>query len=98
VIPTAWVDSTWVRRTRSGWSDQDYGYGWWIRRSGEHDVYFAWGYGGQFIFVVPTLDLVVVTTSDPSATTREGGHLEAIYQIVDSAIVPAVEAPRRSAS
>jgi CubicO group peptidase (beta-lactamase class C family) len=94
VIPTAWVDSAWVRRTRSGWSDQDYGYGWWIRRSGEHDVYFAWGYGGQFIFVVPTLDLVVVTTSDPSATTRERGHLEAIYQIVDSTIVPAVEAPR----
>jgi CubicO group peptidase (beta-lactamase class C family) len=94
VIPKAWIDSAWVRRTRSGWSGQEYGYGWWIRRSGAHDVYFAWGYGGQFIFVVPTLDLVVVTTSDPSATTRERGHLEAIYDILDSAIVPAVDAPR----
>jgi CubicO group peptidase (beta-lactamase class C family) len=94
VVPKAWIDSSWVRRTRSGWSGQDYGYGWWIRRSGAHDVYFAWGYGGQFIFVVPTLDLVVVTTSDPNATTRERGHLEAIYDIFDTAIVPAVDRPR----
>ena len=94
VVPKAWIDSSWVRRTRSGWSDQEYGYGWWIRRSGAHDVYFAWGYGGQFIFVVPTLDLVVVTTSDASATTRERGHLEAIHDIFDSAIIPAVDAPR----
>ena len=91
VIPKAWIDSAWVRRTRSGWSGQDYGYGWWIRRSGAHDVYFAWGYGGQFIFVVPTLDLVVVTTSDPNATNRERGHLEAIYGVLDYSIVPAVD-------
>jgi CubicO group peptidase (beta-lactamase class C family) len=91
IIPKAWIDSSWVRRTRSGWSDQEYGYGWWIRRSGRHDVYFAWGYGGQFIFVVPALDLVVVTTSDPSATTRERGHLDAIHGILDEAIVPAVD-------
>ncbi|MDF2772387.1 MAG: beta-lactamase, partial [Geminicoccaceae bacterium] len=91
VIPKGWIDSSWVRRTRSGWSDQEYGYGWWIRRSGTHDVYFAWGYGGQFIFVVPDLDLVVVTTSDASPTTRERGHLDAIYAMLDYAIVPAVD-------
>ena len=91
VVPKAWIDSAWVRRTRSGWSGQDYGYGWWVRTSGAHDVYFAWGYGGQFIFAVPSLDLVVVTTSDPNATNRERGHLEAIYGILDSSIVPAVD-------
>ena len=86
VIPMAWVDSSWVRRTRSGWSDQEYGYGWWIRRSGAHDVYFGWGYGGQFIFVVPSLELVVVTTSDASPTTRERGHLDAIHALLDEVI------------
>ncbi len=28
-----------------------------------NDVYFAWGLGGNFIFVVPHLDLVVATTA-----------------------------------
>ena len=89
VIPKAWIDSSWVPRARSGWSGQEYGYGWWIRQSNGHPVYFAWGYGGQFIFVIPTLELVVVTTSDASPTRRERGHLEAIYDLLDTAIVPA---------
>jgi CubicO group peptidase (beta-lactamase class C family) len=91
VVPAAWIDSSRVRRTLSGWSGQEYGYGWWIRGSGAHDVYFAWGYGGQFIFVVPTLELVVVMTSDPSATTRERGHLDSLHALLDTAIIPAVE-------
>lgn len=90
VVPRAWVDSSWVPRTRSGWSDQDYGYGWWSRQVGAHRVNFAWGYGGQFIFVVPSLDLVVVTTSDPSATSRERGHLEAIHALVAQDVLAAV--------
>ena len=32
-----------------------------------HRMFYAWGYGGQFIFVVPDLELTVVTTSDPTA-------------------------------
>ncbi len=27
-------------------------------------AYFAWGYGGQFVYVVPDRDLVVVATTD----------------------------------
>ncbi|MGH7636650.1 MAG: serine hydrolase domain-containing protein, partial [Gemmatimonadaceae bacterium] len=59
VVPAAWVDSSWVVRTRSDWSGMEYGYGWWARPMAGHDVRLAWGYGGQFIFVVPSLDLVV---------------------------------------
>ena len=54
-----------------------------------HPVYFAWGYGGQFIFVVPDLDLVVVTTS-ATDTDRERGHLDAIHALLAEEIVPAV--------
>ncbi|MGH7719587.1 MAG: 6-aminohexanoate hydrolase, partial [Gemmatimonadaceae bacterium] len=82
-------DSTMVRRTRSGWSGQEYGYGWWLRTSAGHEVAFAWGYGGQFIFVVPNLRLVVVTTSDPNARTRESGHLDAVHALLGQHIVPA---------
>ena len=42
------------RRGRSRWgSDREYGYGFWIREFAGHDGYYAWGYGGQFIFIIP---------------------------------------------
>lgn len=43
----------------------DYGYQWWVRTfgQGDHPAYFAQGHWGQFIFVVPDLELVVVFTS-----------------------------------
>jgi CubicO group peptidase (beta-lactamase class C family) len=89
LVPAWWVDSSFVSRTRSGWSGNEYGYGWWSRRLGGHDVHFAWGYGGQMIFVVPSLSLTVVMTSDPESRSREGDHLDALYDIMNQFIVPA---------
>jgi len=53
------------------------------------DVRLAWGYGGQFIFVVPSLDLTIVVTSDPNPDRRGGDHLDAIYDLVAQFIIPA---------
>lgn len=43
-----------------------YGYYWWVKDFVYHDQsypgYFAWGNGGQFIIVIPELDLVTVFT------------------------------------
>jgi CubicO group peptidase (beta-lactamase class C family) len=90
LVPRAWLDSSAIPRTISPFNGNRYGYGWWIREAGGHQVIYAWGYGGQFIFVVPSLELVVVTTSNPNARTRDGGHLDAIYSILEEDIVPAV--------
>ena len=51
------------RAGRSRYSGQLYGYGRWIRELAARDVYYAWGFGGQFIFVVPDVDAVIVTTA-----------------------------------
>ena len=83
LLPRAWIDSSWVPRTTSNWSGNAYGYGWWIREAHGHRVYFAWGYGGQFIFVVPSARMVVVATSDPAPARREGAHLDAVHGLVD---------------
>jgi CubicO group peptidase (beta-lactamase class C family) len=91
VVSEAWIHEATMPRTESRFSGQLYGYGWWIRWLGGREVVYAWGYGGQFIFVVPTLRIVVVTTSqsDPSSERQE--HLEAIYNLVAEDVIPAVE-------
>lgn len=91
VVSSAWVRSSIEPRTVSRWSEREYGYGWWIRVLAERPVFYAWGYGGQFIFIIPSLRTVVVTTSvsDPGSERRE--HLGAIYALVAERIIPAAE-------
>jgi CubicO group peptidase (beta-lactamase class C family) len=90
VLPAAWVDSSLVERTVSPWNGNRYGYGWWTREANGVKYHFAWGYGGQFIFIVPSRSLVVVTTSD-SESSREGSHTQAIYSILEGRIIAAVQ-------
>ena len=60
-----------------------YGYQWWVTSDHGHPSFVAVGYGGQFIQVIPDLDLVVVITSD-----ADNGRDDA-QQLVGEAIVPA---------
>ena len=62
IVPTAWVENS-TRKHISATLEDGYGYQWWVDDSG---MYLALGYAGQFIFVVPEKELVVVFTSDLS--------------------------------
>jgi CubicO group peptidase (beta-lactamase class C family) len=62
VVSSAWVEES-TREHISATLEDNYGYQWWVDDSG---VYMALGYAGQFIFVVPDKDMVVVFTSDLS--------------------------------
>jgi len=86
IVPSAWVDSSFVPRTVSPFNGNRYGYGWWMRSAGGQAIHYAWGYGGQFIFVVPGMDLVVVMTSDADAT-RDGGHNRELHRILEKEIL-----------
>jgi CubicO group peptidase (beta-lactamase class C family) len=91
VLPETWVRDSWNGRGASRWSGNPYGYGWWIRRSGRHDVYFAWGYGGQMVFVVPGLNLTVVMTSDPTPVAQRDSHVDRLHGLLDEGFIPAAE-------
>lgn len=91
ILPAGWVEESWRPRTESPWSGSGYGYGWFAKTAGGHDVRFAWGYGGQMLFVVPSLDLTVVMTSDPSPHPRAESHLPALHALLDQGIIPAAE-------
>ena len=83
VVTREWIDRSLVPRTRSNFSDQLYGYGWWMRELAGRQTFYAWGYGGQFIFVVPDLEMVVVATSVPTPGDDRRGHTRAVYEVVE---------------
>lgn len=77
ILPEGWVAASFAPRTRSPWSGELYGYGWFTRETAGVTVHYGWGYGGQMIYVVPELELTIAMTSDevsPSVT----GHREAL--------------------
>ena len=87
IVPAAWVDASFVVRARSRWSDQFYGYGWWARELAGQDVRYAWGFGGQYIFVVPKLDLVVVTTSSSTVDESRRSHRRTVFDIIERLVI-----------
>jgi len=86
VVPESWVEQSLVPRGRSPISGSEYGYGWWIREMGGHRAYYAWGFGGQYIFVVPDLDLVVVTTSASTVAEDRRSHRVSVFDLVEQLI------------
>jgi CubicO group peptidase (beta-lactamase class C family) len=96
VLPAGWMLE--ATRSRYDWSgtagplrDTNYGYPTWIERAGPHPAFFAWGYGGQFIYVVPDLDLVVVATTNWSGLGSTAAAQEvAVLDIIVNRVLPAV--------
>ncbi len=94
IVPSAWVAESFIPRGRSGFSDELYGYGWWIRQMAGVPAYYAWGFGGQFIFVIPALDLVVVSTSSVTVSDDRRTHRRTVDDLVEEAIVAPIAASR----
>lgn len=65
------VSKEWVQRSLTqqseGWQPLGaYGYQWWIRPAHgnvKYDIYFASGFGGQYIFIIPKLNAVAAFTA-----------------------------------
>lgn len=77
IVPSAWVDASCVPRTVSRWADREYGYGWWIDETGGQHACFAWGFGGQYIFVFRDLELVIAATSSTTVSDERRGYRRA---------------------
>jgi CubicO group peptidase (beta-lactamase class C family) len=88
------VSHNWVKESTRAHIEAggyQYGYQWWrgktIANNQVIDAFWAWGHGGQFIFVLPELDLVVVFT----AKHRDNpGYSERAFNMLTKYIIPAV--------
>ncbi|MEZ5284277.1 MAG: hypothetical protein R2712_05590 [Vicinamibacterales bacterium] len=52
-------------------------------RAGRPHVVLRLGCGGQFVFVVPEVDAVIDSTSDPNVSRERREHLQAIYALAE---------------
>ena len=95
VVPADWVRASWEKRMDvpspiyremiPGLTG--YGYLWWLRTSHGHVMNSALGYGGQFVLVVPELDMVVAGASALDA--RNPGlipQFQGVFGLVDQLV------------
>ena len=86
LLPRAWVRASWQPRTVSRFNADGYGYGWFSRQISGRQVHYAWGYGGQMLYVVPSLRLTVAMTSDESQASGRTGHRAALHGLLEEII------------
>jgi CubicO group peptidase (beta-lactamase class C family) len=87
VVSEKWIARSFVPRGFSRISGQRYGYGWWMRELAGHEAYFAWGFGGQYIILVPDLDLVVVTTSASTVAEDRRTHRRTLFELIEDLVI-----------
>tara|TARA_R110002072_G_scaffold195447_5_gene352789 strand:+ start:244 stop:1293 length:1050 start_codon:yes stop_codon:yes gene_type:complete len=90
ILAESWIAESWKPRTRSPFSGDEYGLGWFITGICGEKVQYARGFGGQFVYVSRPLGLTVVITSDPTKNTRIDGYRADLAALLYDDIVPAV--------
>ena len=84
VISKSWIEASTKPYSKAVRVDGDYGYHWWLMEENitptrSITYYFAMGYGGQVIIVVPELKLVTVITRNIDKNTTRSIKLFRMY-------------------
>ena len=68
-----------------------YGYLWWLDL--DRDAYFAWGFGGQYIFVFRELETVIVVTSSTARSDERFDYRRSLFDLIARHVLPVVAQP-----
>ncbi|MFZ6750895.1 serine hydrolase domain-containing protein [Undibacterium sp. Ren11W] len=89
LLSAAWVNTVSSQHVLidNGWK---YGYLWWLRlepyKGKKLMMHFAWGNGGQYLFIIPELELVVVFTGE----NYNSDKAERPFTILEQYILPSI--------
>lgn len=81
IVSPDWISNMLTEQAVVEDSDFSFGYYWWLDKS--RNIKFMWGHGGQFAFIVPDKDIVVVMTSIPNT--------QGVYQIDANEVLKVVD-------
>lgn len=93
IIPKKWVDDSTQKQITTS-EDADYGYLFWLQtikdnvHNKKYFTYRAAGLGGQYIMVIPDLDMVVVITANYNKPSNDNSNT---LDIIKDYIIPAVD-------
>lgn len=60
----------------TGQKTERYGFHWWRMRHRGHDVYYGWGYQGQYVAVIPDQNIVMVRLGDGGGLNQDHHKLD----------------------
>jgi CubicO group peptidase (beta-lactamase class C family) len=96
VVPADWIRQSLTAHVATGVrlatvGPLSYGYLWWLATIRGYATAFAWGYRGQYIFLVPDLELVVVATAALDAPVPSHDEETAVFTLIVDGVLPAIE-------
>lgn len=93
IVPEAYVVESTRQHSEGGWPIfWPYGYLWWLTHHGHAHAFVASGFGSKLIYVIPELDLVIVTIASTEQARTHPQQEKEIRQLVPRFILPAVAA------
>jgi len=63
IVPAEWIEQSTQFQSSGSPGTGAHGFHWWLTRFGGYDLFYAMGAWGQYIFVVPELNMVTVINS-----------------------------------
>lgn len=95
IVPHGWVGESTAKHVDVGDVAPGYGYEWWLTSVSSKPAFFALGFGGQLIEVLPAHKAVVVVSTeiDPGGAVTEGLAPEFVVSLVSDAIAPLLGPP-----
>ena len=90
IISADWVRSS-LTAHASARSGIDYGYLWWTQQRASHRLWYAAGYGGQLIILVPGRHTVIVVNANYTRDSGETGRQQnEIWSLITGYVLPAI--------